>query len=439
MRTLKTLCLLGAILLAATATRLAAQNLPNLADAPDHAHDDEASHTTNEPFAPCDMPLDLTSNGRAPTRTFESFLAFWAFGFDARTNPRPVLAFDPSGPRRDGPEVAIIEAYRSQAQATPAQQASGDFDAFPLPTLLTVSTLHMGTPPATPFYPNMEGFTTHEQNQVKAAYDQAYQFVWYARELLEYMNANYSEWEAKMWSDGYKANLNDVQNGKSVNPGTSNWSPRAWFGVYDAGRFNVLRQVVNQLWARFNHKAIFFKRKAGTNGYYGYHYEPGQVNLCNRFFTDFANGWDAYATSVEQGRRIIHEYAHWIETTEGWVADGHDIKKPNSIIRAHGIAHKWYGTSDAKHLADVHPGFAVRNNDNIAIWIMRLGVEIMYGSLKQFPPNGLGGYKPPTKPKPKNPDIPGGCGLLPAPPQNNWVRKMQQCMMQEQAPLFIGY
>lgn len=387
---------------------------------PEHAEESTTPDEHNERVIPCNS-VDALNSKPAPPPSFQKMLGLWAYGFGINKTGAH-LQFKPNERRPENKIGRIIAGYRDLSKATRAQKAANEFDVFTLGTKIQMSTAHLGTPPesTSPVLVNYgcvacKSFTQEEADLVVKSYKLAFEYVYYANEVVDFIYDSDSWWSDNMWVDGFNAGLDDTNNGKSMVVSASNWSPRAWFGAYNYYNLWTLHQVCEDLWIRFNNPGlVFFTRGKGCSGHYGYHSPVGRIVLCDDFFNDVANYTEADKPK-EMARRIIHEMAHWIETDAGWVADGHDIKKPNSIIRAHGVAEKHYGPAKAKHLAEAHPSFSVRNNDNIAIFMMRLGMAIKSGVLTEFPPGGTDDYPEIPNLPPLPPDPPHG-GNDPVPP-----------------------
>lgn len=254
----------------------------------------------------------------------------------------------------------------------------------------------------------------------------AHHHVWRAYQLLEFIGESASQFRDDYWRDGYDPDADG-----------SNWSPHNWFGTYAGWRASAIREVVKELWDRFRSAetdGIQIRIKCPTAD------DPGEAgNIClthepgaHHVVKGWMNLCDAYFEMSEDGQAltIAHELLH--HATVEWKQDdlwygaflGDTHAHGHGTLCAENVAtEKMYGDAKTMHLASTgecrHRKLAMRNNDNYAWFIARLGAAVRSGSLKKFPTEGVPW------------DTPGGggneCSELTPPPPGPDIQDPEAC------------
>lgn len=241
-------------------------------------------------------------------------------------------------------------------------------------------------------YPDFDGCNAEDKKKVMEAWAYSHFCMWRAYQVINYIAD--SRYKGELWNWGYDASLKDA-----------NWSPRAWFGEFKDSRlrFQLMHEAINKAWnERFLGKKISFKAKCreGGNGgehpcyikdkdgnykYAANHIVLGTINFCPVFLDK--------PLIRDRARTLIHEVFHWLSAKGLYVSDTHTHSdKDGGICKTK--TEKLYGMNDALHVASsdgcwgndtLHREMAVRNNDNYAYFIQRLGNAIYEGKLTRFP------------------------------------------------------
>lgn len=114
---------------------------------------------------------------------------------------------------------------------------------------------------------------------------------------------------------------------------------KTWFGNYDAGRWNTVKNNFSNINSTLNTQPMTFDCSC-KKSYYAYVYptQPYKVYLCNAFWTAPTSGTDS------KGGTIVHEVSHF-----------------NVVAGTDDLA---YGQSAAKSLAVSDPAQAIQNADS---------------------------------------------------------------------------
>lgn len=200
----------------------------------------------------------------------------------------------------------------------------------------------------------------------------------------------HKQWRKDMWVNGYDPSVVNEAGGYR------NYSPRAWFGPYDGGRFKDVRGAINKVFnERFRDKTFKVKCRTkdsdqGAHPCYSKDPSTGNKPSANHILygtINFCNGWFDTKDAHFRARGIVHEVFHWLKIPGSiyWVTDLHT--HCDKCCKTE----KMYGRANASHLAHV-PGIgdghyerATRNNDNYAIFAYMLGRMTYEEKLTQFP------------------------------------------------------
>jgi hypothetical protein len=244
-------------------------------------------------------------------------------------------------------------------------------------------------------WPSTEKCDSNEINMINKAWIRAHYYTWRAVQVIDYLDRNKTR-RKEMWSYGDDpAAANDAS-------GYRNYSPRAWLGPYDIGRFTLVRDAVKKVWTeRFLGRT--FKLKCRTNdsntGAHpcfrtipatgnnpaANHIVLGTINLCNNWFD---------LTERQQARNLVHEIFHWLKIPDSphWVSDLHlycrDGCRECKSEPIYGrdlvnLLARNSGCGNANHRR------VVRSNDAYAYFIATLGDFIRKKELPRFPAAGF--------------------------------------------------
>lgn len=386
----------------------------------------------------------ILDEGGAPMLVFSSQLRAASYR-PARATPRPLLqargeepgavarARPPTGARAGAPERrpaeagAVAPAPREEAGGGPGGRLGAELD--PLTGLDLPSEM-----PAVRWPIFVEGSCTGTQPgtslwAAKRSWALAHHHVWRAYQLLEFIGESPGQYRDDYWSDGYRGADTSM-----------NWSPYQWFGGYAGYRQDAIRKVVKELWDRFrsaefdgipirvkcptpqnepeNPGNICFTHEPGAH-----HVVKGWINLCEGLF-------EPGTVDDDRAAVIAHEMLHHARVS--W-EDG-DLSKSRFLGDTHLHGHgdsclsglKWqkmYGPDRARHLAAEgdcwHRDIAMRNNDNYAWFVTRLGQAVRSGRLRKFPTEGTPWQTP------------GGtgneCSETPHPPPGEDIQDPEAC------------
>jgi hypothetical protein len=193
---------------------------------------------------------------------------------------------------------------------------------------------------------------------------------------------------SELWSYGFVSRMRDANNAYA------NWSPRGWFGSYEARRFRLSRRAIDKV---FNERFLGMSFEAQCRGDSGLdaahscnlgdefpsnHIALGKINFCQRFFAadrdDFTNA-----------QTIVHEVFHWLKIPDSayWVSDSHDFWKSCGDYEA---ARKLYHDRAAflglnRGCRDWNHNRAVLTNDNYAWFATMLGDRVYREQMRSFP------------------------------------------------------
>lgn len=265
--------------------------------------------------------------------------------------------------------------------------------------------------------------------EAKRGWALAHHNVWRAYQLLEFMGESPGQFRDDYWSDGYEAT-----------DASMNWSPHQWFGGYAAYRQAAIRDVVKELWDRFRSaefdgiplrvKCPTPRNEPNNPGNICFTHQPpahhvvkGWINLCQGLFGTGYGDDDRAAVLAHE--MLHHARVHW--------EDG-DLAKSRFLGDTHLHGHgescladlKWqkmYGPDRARHLAAEsgcwHRDIAMRNNDNYAWFITRLGQAVRSGRLKKFPTEGAPWQTPGA--------TGNQCSEIPHPPPGEDIQDPEAC------------
>lgn len=245
-------------------------------------------------------------------------------------------------------------------------------------------------------YPKFEGCGTSEREMVEKAWAMAHHNSWRALQLFQFLDkagANRDD----LWKADYIA--------KNLEERKSSYSPFAFFGPYAGGTYGyeLIRDAIFQNWQnRYMKKMTVRCRTNETGGSHpcyqdnpggdgppsANHIVEGTINFCNKFFD--------VSDDLGRVRTLQHEMFHWLMPKGMAILDTHSHWDRNSKGGCRMKVEKMYGLDNAMHLAtsegcwndpSFHLSDAARNNDNYAWFILRLGIPIFKGALRQFPKN----------------------------------------------------
>lgn len=309
---------------------------------------------------------------------------------------------DEDGEGDEGPGLQLAaaadEASDGDAEDPPADGEEGDEGpgasvtdtlAMPEPTgpLADLDLPHDMPPVRFPRF-RCQGEQLDESKRVWAM---AHHHVWRTWQLIEFIGESGDR--AALWVDGWDPAREH-----------RNWSPRTWFGPYAGYRFDAVRRTVRKLWERFRTARIngtrisvdcidrsqrasaCFRDNPGTGrGPSAYHFPIGNVNLCPRF-------WDRDLHPMARG--MVHEVLHhtwvsWKRTTWRGAVVGDLHTHAHGRLCGRLTTEKMYGAEKSMHLAETprcwHRDIALRNTDNYAWLVYRVGRAVYRGDLDRFP------------------------------------------------------
>jgi hypothetical protein len=222
---------------------------------------------------------------------------------------------------------------------------------------------------------------------IERAWALAHHHVWRAQQVMQHINRRTRE-RGGLWAYGFNNRM------KTAQGDFSNWSPRGWFGSYEARRFRLSRRAIDKVWnERFRGRTFEVQcRRVNTDGAHpcstsqrrpaANHIVLGKINFCADFFGSWVN------ESV-RAQTVVHEVFHWLKIPGSayWVSDSHDFWKSCGDYEA---VRALYG-DDAAFLGmnrgcrDWNHNRAVLTNDNYAWFATMLGTRVHVGLMRSFP------------------------------------------------------
>jgi hypothetical protein len=217
----------------------------------------------------------------------------------------------------------------------------------------------------------------------------AHHNLWRAHQVMQHINHRTRE-RVGLWNYAFNNRM------KTPTGDYSNWSPRGWFGSYEARRFRLSRRAIDKAFnERFRGMTFEVQcRWPGKDGAHpcqtAYKRDPdanhivlGKINFCSDFFNEssYNDTWRA--------KQIVHEVFHWLRIPGSayWVSDSHDFWKSCGDYEAVRALYN----DDAAFLGmnrgcrDWNHNRAVLTNDNYALFSMMLGTRVYLGAMRSFP------------------------------------------------------
>lgn len=222
------------------------------------------------------------------------------------------------------------------------------------------------TPVGNAVYPGDNRCSSSQSSYLRSAWQEAYEYTKHADTLIRYIAAQPDAQARVLWS----ADFTGYGNLKSTN--VNDWkltsSPQRYFGNFDRGRLNRIRDTLTTARRRFEGKTIYTLAcstvcpKASAH-----HIVRGRIVTCPRFW-DRARDPDPNKTQAtrisESADTLVHEVHHHITMT----VDG--VKRFIEDYHTDGAGplpnKKYYGISNVTYLAQKAPHWAMRNNDTYA-------------------------------------------------------------------------
>ena len=231
--------------------------------------------------------------------------------------------------------------------------------------------------------------TVPEEEAIREAWTHGHYMAWRAQQAMTWLAENPEHREAA-WSDTYNHTLG-TQAG-----GYTNHAPRAWFGRYDAGRFDQVRRTMKKAWdQRFRGKTFTVQCRSDDSHHPHHichserdpsanHIVYGTINFCDNFF-------EPNRSIENRARTVVHEVYHWLKVPESvfWVTDNHDFWERCGLGGYHAVS-PLYGDEIA-YIAN-NQGCnqrnyrrAIRSNDAYAYFARELGRRVYDGTVDAFP------------------------------------------------------
>jgi hypothetical protein len=231
--------------------------------------------------------------------------------------------------------------------------------------------------PDTPF-PEFKGCSAAQEAVLKKAWRHAHYYTWRADKLLDHMFSQPETQRDELWN-------RDYVDGDKTAP-----SPRTWFGPYNGGRANKVREAIDKARRRFENRGDVVKgiktlrcgqpivpkadqhtdlcpgSNIGGNGPPGgYHAPVGTIVTCPPFWDTVGNNFISPEARLNLSARcLVHEIFHWLSVDAKYVTDFH-----GGLLEKD----KYYGVSKSLYLAEHKPDWAIYNNDNYAWFIYYVG------------------------------------------------------------------
>lgn len=224
---------------------------------------------------------------------------------------------------------------------------------------------------------------------INRAWALAHHHLWRAHQVMQHINHRTSE-RSGLWTYSFSDRM------KTPEGFYSNWSPRGWFGSYEARRFRLSRLAIEKVFNERFRGANFEVqcRWPGTDGAHpcetlskrdpdANHIVLGKINFCSDFLREssYDDSWRA--------KQIVHEIFHWLKIPGSgyWVSDSHDFWKSCDNYEA---VRALYG-DDAAFLGmnrgcrDWNHNRAILTNDNYALFATMVGTRVYSQTMRSFP------------------------------------------------------
>ena len=250
-------------------------------------------------------------------------------------------------------------------------QLGSRFNAVAHPRDILMQAIYPPEMPETPM-PELKGCSNNQEDFLRNSWRRAHFFVWHANEVVSSIQSASEDVRSKLW----------VQS-----------DTRKWFGFYDTDRAEYVDKALDKALARFEMRGKVVKKirtircgspiapkadehtdvcPAGNPGGKGspsaYHAPVGVIVTCPSFW-DYANDETDYENRLSAAAiTLVHETFHWLSVNGLYIVDYH----------GDGVGglkdDKYYGRDNASHLAENKPSWAIRNNDNYAIFAHDVGL-----------------------------------------------------------------
>jgi hypothetical protein len=234
-----------------------------------------------------------------------------------------------------------------------------------------------------------EGCSRGDADTIRRAWALAHHHLWRAHQVMQHVNRRDRD-RGELWTYGFVNRMKDGDN-------YANWSPRAWFGSYEARRFRLSRRSIDKVFnERFRGRTFEVQCRAtggadaahpcnAGDGFAANHIVLGKINFCADFFED--------SSDFSRAQTVQHEIFHWLKIPDSgyWVSDSHDFWKS---CRDYEAARKLYHDHAAflgmnRGCRDWNHNRAVLTNDNYAWFATMLGNRIYTEQMRSFPAEDL--------------------------------------------------